>query len=364
MPITSLRIADFRNFTETELEPCHQGLNIICGPNGSGKTSLLEAIHFLGLGKSFRCASAARLIRHETPKFAVFAHLQNEAERRIPVGIERHVDGSMRQRLSEQDITSIAELAYLLPLKVIHSQSQNLLEGGPAFRRQYLDWGLFYHNKGFLTAWRQYERVLKHRNALLKMRRPTNELDVWTKELIKYGLELNQLRHDYIRILTPLVQEMAMELLEISNLTLYYDCGWDETIDFGVALSSAAHDEYRLGYTAYGPHRADLIAKISGLPVKHFLSRGQQKLLICAMILAQGALLAKHSNQGLIYLVDDLPSELDAMSRKKLISLLAKQQTQIFITAIEQATISDLIDRGSEVAVKVFHVEHGTIQTA
>jgi DNA replication and repair protein RecF len=117
----------------------------------------------------------------------------------------------------------------------------------------------------------------------------------------------------------------------------------------------------RFGYTQLGPHRADFDIAIEGTPVKHFLSRGQQKLLICAMIIAQGQLLETHVNKGLIYLVDDLPAELDLISKQKLIALLARQQTQIFITTIESTSICDFFDEKSEVPMKVFHVEHGNI---
>ncbi len=104
-----------------------------------------------------------------------------------------------------------------------------------------------------------------------------------------------------------------------------------------------------------------LIYHIDGISVKHFLSRGQQKLLICAMILAQGMLLTRHVNKGLIYLVDDLPSELDFYSKQKLISLLSRQQTQIFITAIESQDICEFINDKPNISMKVFHVEHGNV---
>ena len=100
---------------------------------------------------------------------------------------------------------------------------------------------------------------------------------------------------------------------------------------------------------------------IDGIPVKHFLSRGQQKLLVCAMILAQGALLAKSVNKGLIYLVDDLPSELDFQSKQRLISLLTKQQAQIFITTIEHNDVCSFVSEEANVPLKVFHVEHGGV---
>lgn len=361
MTISSLRVTDFRNLSSIELVPCQRGLNVICGNNGSGKTSLLESIYYLGLGRSFRSSTTTRLIRHTSYKFSLFAQLIHD-ELHIPVGVERDVNGSSRLRMAEKDVSTISELASLLPIQVINSHSHQLFESGPVFRRKFLDWGLFYHFDNFLPAWRNFERVLKHRNVLLRDKRSKREIDVWTDELIRYGMELDKLRNEYIAALTPIICELSQELLGISNLKINYDPGWDINSDFATSLADNFIEEHRIGHTQYGPHRADLDITIDAVSVKHFLSRGQQKLLICAMILAQGIALSKYRNKELIYLVDDLPSELDLHSSKKLITLLAKQKTQIFITAIESETICSFIDK-SEVPLRVFHVEHGNVRS-
>lgn len=363
MAITSLKIANFRNLADVQLAPTASGLNIICGNNGSGKTSLLEAIHYLGTGRSFRSSSTTPLINHDTSKFSVFAQILSENERQIPVGVERDRESNTRLRIAEEDVASIAELAYLLPIRVINSQSHNVFEAGPIFRRKFLDWGLFYHEKGFLRCWRQFERALKQRNSVLKNRGSKREMDPWTQELIKYGTELHQMRCNYIEILTPYIMTLTEELLGIKSLEIQYLCGWDEGIDYIDILANNYIDECRAGHTLYGPHRADFDMKIDAVSVKHFLSRGQQKLLICAMILAQGMVLAKAHTSSLIYLVDDLPSELDLHSKRKLISLLSKQHTQIFITSIESEAICDFVENETEVPLKVFHVKHGEVDT-
>jgi len=363
MPITLLRITDFRNLATVELAPCAQGLNIIHGQNGSGKTSLLESIYYLGLGRSFRSSTSSRLIRYQSDKFSIFAQLLNASERLLTVGVERGSDGSSLWRMADKDLASIAELACFLPIRVINSQSHHLFEAGPVFRRKYLDWGLFYHSERFLPCWRQLERILKQRNTLLREKRPKKELDPWTDELIKFSLELDRLRRDYVQILTPLVLEVAQQLLPLSSLEINYHPGWSEDRDYPSVLSQSYAEEYRVGHTLFGPHRAELDIKIDTIPVRHFLSRGQQKLLICAMILAQGILQTTYANKGLIYLVDDLPAELDLPSRQRLISLLSAQGSQIFITAIESETMRQFINEQLDVTMKVFHVEHGNLRS-
>lgn len=360
MAIASLRIKDFRNLTAVELVPCSRGLNIICGNNGSGKTSLLEAIHYLGLGRSFRSTVPSRLIRSTADKFSLFIQLITDNQCHVPVGAERDINGSVQFRMAEKEV-SMTELAYSLPIRVINAQSHHLLDGGPVFRRRFLDWGLFYHQEGFLSCWRHFERALRQRNAVLREQRPGKEIDIWSHELAKYGLALDQFRREYVHALKPMIAELSQQLLTVSNLEISYQSGWDIRADYASILTQHYHDEKRFGHTQFGPHRADLDIKIDHVPVKHLLSRGQQKLLICAMILAQGSLLAIHANKGLIYLVDDLPSELDVHSRQKLISLLFKRKTQVFITTIESEDICHLMNDQSDASMKVFHVEHGNI---
>lgn len=360
MAITSINIVNFRNIASAEMELCQQGFNIIHGQNGSGKTSLLEAIHYLGLGRSFRSSSASRLIRQNQSKFSLFAQFMSGADRNIPLGVEREISGATRARMDEKELGSMVELASFLPVRVINSHSHYLFESGPVFRRKFLDWGLFYQYDNFLPSWRQFVRVLRQRNTILREKRTIKELEGWTNELVRYGLELDHLRREYLCILMPIINELAGELLHLSNLQIIYKPGWDESADYPSALASSYRDEFRLGHTQFGPHRADLDILVDGVPVKHILSRGQQKLLICAIILAQGISLKRYANKAVIYLVDDLPSELDLQSRQKLMALFLKQQAQMFITAIEKEMVCDLIT-DPRAKMKVFHVEQGRV---
>jgi DNA replication and repair protein RecF len=301
-----------------------------------------------------------RLIRTDSSKFSLYSQIVSENQRMVPVGVERDIQGDSQFRVNERNDTSIIDMASYLPIRLINSQSHLLFESGPMYRRKFLDWGLFYHFTAFMPCWRQYERALRQRNSLLKQRRPKAEINPWTDALVKYGLELDALRRKYINEIKTLLEKTAEELLDFPKVSLRYDGGWDETIDFATALEAYFTDEIRFGHTQYGPHRADLDICIDGVPAKHILSRGQQKLLICAMIIAQGRLLAEQVNKRLIYLIDDLPSELDLQSRTKLIALLSKQNAQIFVTAIEKEAICELT-RETNPNMKVFHVEHGKV---
>lgn len=367
MPIHSCRITDFRNIPSVELNPSTQGLNILSGENGSGKTNLLEALYYLSVAKSFRQASSRCLIRHGEREFALFADVTNQHARQTEIhrriGMQRATIGGFKLRVGDVSLTSMTELAYLLPMRVIHSQSHHFFELGPVFRRKYLDWGLFYHHKTFLGCWQHYMRMLKQRNAALRQQRPRHEIEIWTAELLRYGLEFDALRRQYVADLAPLIINLAQELLSIESLQISYEPGFESKDNFAMSLKQTYVEDRRLGYTQLGPHKADITIAHQGRPVKHTLSRGQQKLLICAMIIAQGQLLTIQNELAPIYLVDDLPAELDKNSRKKLLTVLSKQGTQIFMTAIEDKAIREEIDLlVYRKPVKVFHVEHGRVR--
>jgi DNA replication and repair protein RecF len=358
MPLTRLDITDFRNLSSVNVEPISAGFNLLYGFNGSGKTSLLEAIYYLGLGRSFKSAAIGRVIRDSADKFQIFAHITPSGAQSIPVGIERQLEGDIKIRIAGKDIYSSAELADLTPVQLIHSHSYHLLEGGPVFRRKYLDWGVFYLNNNFLRIWRDYGQILRQRNAALRSQSPKKEIAIWTNELIGKAVQLDQLRRDYTQNLFPLLKETLAELLPLPNLRLNYYRGWDAETDFAEVLAASLEKDLQMGYTQAGPHRADLKASINKVLAKDILSRGQQKLFVCAMILAQGALLNSTANKKPIYLIDDLPAELDIVSRTNLITLLSKQQTQIFVTAVERQALSNVL---SMLPLKMFHVEHGNI---
>lgn len=360
MALTQLNITNLRNLISVELEPLPTGFNLIYGNNGGGKTSLLEAIHFLSLARSFRSSLPDRIINKEAAGFAVFAQILADHQQFIPVGIERHKDKSSKIRLAGQDLQSIAEVTRLLPIRLINAQNYNLLDGGPIFRRKYLDWGVFYLKNDFLSLWHRLDKALKQRNAALRSRLPKQEVAIWTRELIEASIPFNQARQEYIQYLAPLLLNMLPELLMIDvDIEIDYQRGWSPHFDYEEVLADSYLRDSFLTYTQFGPHKADLKIQINRTPAKDFLSRGQQKLFVCAMILAQGILLQKLTQKQPIYLIDDLPSELDNNSLKRLIELLKQQETQVFITAIEPSTIKEFVNDSA----KMFHVEQGKIHT-
>lgn len=356
MIISKAEITNFRNLSAVKLE-LNPEFNIFYGNNGSGKTSLLEALYYLGMGRSFRSPLVSRIISYDQDHFVVFGLIEDKQNSKIPIGIERNQDGSGKMRIAGQEVTTRAQLAEALPLQLINTNGYRLLESGPRYRRQFMDWGMFHVEHAFLSCWRQVQRILKQRNAALRCNK-LQQLPVWNDELANASMALHELRVQYMQMLTPILQELLQQLLS-QAITIEYYPGWSIDKDLSALFAEKLPQDLQLGYTGIGPQKADLRFKINKTPAQDALSRGQQKLLVCALQLAQGLLLQQNANKGCLYLIDDLPSELDRNKQQCVINILQNMQVQTFITGINKPELKRLFPKS--VKIKMFHVEQGRI---
>lgn len=356
MILTNLTVDNFRNLIDVDLA-FSSSINIFYGCNGSGKTSILEAIHYLGLGRSFRSRNVRRLINHTSDKFALVGQLFQVNQPTITVGIERKADSSLI-KIGGKASGSLVELAQLLPLQLINADSHLLLTSGPLARRQFIDWGSFHVEPLFFSYWQRANRIIKQRNANLKSARNYSDVSMWDEELETIAIWLAQQRENYINQFQPIFTTLLESLLDREDLKLHYYRGWsNESLYKDLLRASFARDQL-LGYTQFGPHRADLQLKFKNVAAVEVLSQGQQKLAAYAMRIAQGLHLRQQSTKRCIFLIDDLPSELDQERRLKIIELLLCLDSQLFVTGIE---IESLLQLATNQA-KVFHVEQGSIK--
>jgi DNA replication and repair protein RecF len=337
MSLTCLRIRNLRNLTEQEIHPTPL-FNLITGPNGSGKTSVLEAIHLLSLGRSFRTTIHQRLIQHHQASLTIYG----EVSPGIPLGIEKHRSGENYIRISGENKQSVAELAKCLPVQVINADSFKLLDAGPQHRRQFMDWGVFHVKHSFLPAWQSYRQAMKQRNAALRQRSSSGNITLWETEMVKQALVIDEARRDYIEQYIPVLQALIQDSFSF-EVELDYARGWPQDEDFALCLQHHRARDAELSYTQQGPHRADLKIKSAHTQAQHVLSRGQQKSLVCAMRIAQGNLVQQFTERPTVYLVDDLVAELDARNSLAVLRLLHQSQAQVFITVIEPTSITALI---------------------
>jgi len=345
--IEQLRVTHVRNIEELSLD-CHARFNLIYGPNGSGKTSLLEAIHILSAGRSFRTHINKRLINYAADSLTIFAQLMGGDR----LGVQKDIKGQSSYRLNQTPCASVAELSRLLPVQVINPDSYELLTGGPKERRRFLDWGLFHVEQSFYSLWQRLREVLQQRNMGLRRGLSLTELASWDAVLSEVAEELDTARRRYVDELVPYIHKQFGTLLS-GKLTVEYRRGWDAGESLQDVLQAQIDSDRRMGYTQSGPQRASLVFKIDGRLVEHVLSRGQQKTLVCALKLAQSELLREKLGTNCIFLIDDLAAELDAAHRDRLAVALEGLEAQVFLTGVELDMLQSFVKTDG-----MFHVKH------
>jgi DNA replication and repair protein RecF len=363
MRIQRLQLTNLRSLTSLALDASPE-INLVHGANGSGKTSVLEAIHLLSLGRSFRTHQARHVITEGCAEATSFAQLCDEQGASAGnLGVSRSNQGEFRARFQGQDIDT-AGLAALMPVQVIDSEAFNLLDGSPAIRRQFIDWGGFHHSNRFISTWRGFQRALKQRNSLLKYGRiDRSVLEVWNREFLSYSEELTKLRQAYVEALIPQFQRILTALIGEGvggpDVELRYSRGWDRERSLEELLDVGFERDQRQGFTGYGPQRADLRFRVGARSAAEHLSRGQKKLTVSALKLAQGQVYSETTGRRCIYLIDDLPAELDARHLGKFCTYLKASGSQCFITCVDPQLLLQLW--GASEQGRLFKLENGKL---
>jgi DNA replication and repair protein RecF len=348
--LSSVEIQQFRCIEHATLALDPRGTGIV-GPNASGKTSLLEALFVLAHGRSFRTATRQRLIRRGCDFFRVVARI--EREERSLVASAEHGHGATQMRLAGRGVSGVAEIAAVLPVQVIDPGVHRLIDEGSARRRRLVDWGVFHVKPGFLEQWRRYQRALTQRNAALREGLSPDIVNAWNRELIEPATFLDEARREYVASLAPVFESLASTLLE-ERVEVEYRRGWPDDVPLETALAEARPRDLRLGTTTTGPHRADLIIRVDGVLARDRVSRGQQKLLASALILAQIQATSSTGDSGrTCLLLDDPAAELDVDKLGKLLQAIQKIPAQLIVSSVSEAGLSG-IDIGRR-----FHVEQG-----
>lgn len=356
MTIAQIQIHHFRNIESADITPS-TAFNFIIGNNGSGKTSFLEAIYMLGHGRAFRNQLSSRVIQHHYPELVLFCKLIGNHEQIHTMGLSKSRHGENKIRIDSNDGYKLTDLAKLLPLQLITPEGFELLIGGPKYRRAFVDWGCFHHYPEFIGLWNNLRRLLKQRNALLKNANSYQQLLPWDKELVPIANKVSEIRADYIGQIRDDILNTTADFLPEYQLDCQFYQGWEHSNDYANLLSEHFDRDKAVSYTTIGPHKAELRLKVNNIPVEALFSRGQLKLLLCALRLAQGEFYAKHNQQSCLYLIDDFASELDATKRELFAKRLKSMHSQVFITAVDQSQIQTMISEND----KIFHINSGII---
>lgn len=356
MPIRQLKISGVRNLQPLDLT-LHPGVNFIYGANGSGKTSILEAIVLMATGKSFRTSQLKHVLAHHADRIELMFDIDDEALGQCQLDNLRLKTGDNLLKLNGSVLTAQTEAAQWLPVQVIEPTTFKLLSGSPEERRQFIDWGVFHVEQKFIDHWKVFRKQLKQRNAVLKQKE-LQWLPVWNQTFSESAAVIDNYRRAYLQRFKPEFERILQQLDDSIQVQLAYYPGWDRDSDLNDVLNKQQERDLALGYTQSGPHRAELRIKVDKQPAAEILSRGQQKTVVAALKIAQGALFQQESGRRTIYLVDDLASELDEKHRFALCKLLEDLKCQVFITSIDKDKLTDI---WQPVASKVFHVEQGNI---
>ncbi|MDN6320174.1 MAG: DNA replication/repair protein RecF [Marinobacter sp.] len=375
MALVKLHTEFFRNLSPTGPTSFSPSFNLLYGANGSGKTSILEAIGYLGLGRSFRINRHQAVVQHGQQRFTVFGGLDRgfEEERNTPasdslahrLGISRDIaQKETMLRVDGEGVRSLSSLAKHLPVSVIDPGVFDIVAGGPGKRRQFLDWAVFHVEPSFASSWQQCQRVTSQRNQTLRNGRLDEAmLRIWDAQytaLSERISEARKLAFDQIKsAFNSLVHEVDISWAQGLKLDFYP--GWDTSQSLSDVLVRHREQEVRMGHTLYGPNRADIRIRFQGRPVAETFSRGQQKTLVILMKIAQSMVLNSLGKQ-VSFLIDDINAELDQSHRTMLAGKLQELRCQVFITSIEHPKPGSLWQGREMPDYRMFHVEHGKLK--
>jgi DNA replication and repair protein RecF len=348
MALAELRIENLRCIESATLDFAPE-LNLIAGPNGSGKTSILEAIFLLGRGRSFRTRSSEKLIRHGQAGLTVFGRTGSEPAQAAGVEVTKE---RTRARINGSNAESLLELSSVLPVQAIDPEIHKLIDQGPERRRRWLDWLVFHVEPSFGGHWARYQRTLKQRNAALKV--PGSSFAMWDRSLIEHGMAMTEGRQAALKRLGPYLSELMGRFAGL-DVSVGFQSGWGQDHSLGDALRTAAARDVERGTSTVGPHRADVILRTKGRSARETLSRGQQKLTAVAMIVSQLRLMRAEHGVEATLLLDDPAAELDAKNLGLLFAELAALNCQMIATSLSPETTLFQAPKA------MFHVEQGRV---
>jgi len=356
--INKLSIHQFRNLNNQYLTPS-KGINIFFANNAQGKTSLIEAIYYLGHNRSFKTQIIKEVIGFGCDQFQISAYVDHNK-----IKLEKSKSKTIIS-IDQQRISNTSQLSQILPTQVITPDKGFVVNGTPKNKRSYLDWGVFHVKQDSVKVFKIYTKVLRNINTLLTNNQP-DELDFWFKELAKVSATINKERQTYLQQLkhTSLSeQSKSLEVLidSLDKFDYEFITGWPKEVD-GIDeqsiyqyLSKSKQKLLKIKYLNYGSHKAN-IKFIFNDKQECFLSRGEQKTLSIIFWLTQVLLLINRNIKPIV-LIDDLSSELDAKKINLILQYLQDLKVQTFMTNINQNTPTFRLDN-----TLIFKINNGVIK--
>jgi DNA replication and repair protein RecF len=360
LQLRRLELTDVRSYGRASLEPA-AGVTVLVGPNGQGKTNLLEAVHRAATGASHRVAGDGPLVRIGHELGVIRCTLETDEGRRRTLELEVGTGRRTRTRVDGQDVRRASEAVGVLRAVLFAPEDVTIVRGDPGERRRFLDDLLAQRRPAFAAARAEYDRALRQRNQLLKQARglsgaareaATATLDVWTDQLVTHGTQVVAARVAAIRALSAPTDRAYREVADRPEpVTLTYRSTAGEAVQHDptapvpdpapiaeglrAALAEVAADELHRGMTLVGPHRDDVDLAIGPLPARTYASHGEAWSLALALKLATFELLAEVGDRPIV-LLDDVFAELDASRRARLAEACQRFDQVLVTAAVEE----------------------------
>ncbi|MCX7553170.1 DNA replication and repair protein RecF [Marinicella sp. S1101] len=352
MQIKQLKISHFRCYEHIDLS-FDKRINVFYGANGSGKTTVLEAIYFISTGKSFRSKRNKNLIQHDQSGLAVFAHFLDQSHNQNNLGITLSKSLKKKVKLNQQSINNQSDVAHVLPVVSIDPDSYLFLDKPPQFRRSYFDWLVFHVKPEYLVIWSKVNRCHKQLNTLYKEKK-LQDLIYWESQYIHYASQLNELREQiFDELKTAVCQKVALFLPELGDFEPTYRQGWSQERSLSEQIKIDRDKNLLFGNLLSGCHKMDIKSNINKKPAHENLSRGQKKIISSIYYISYIELLSAHLSINPILCLDDMDAELDPSKTAIFSDFIQNSNNQIFITTVDKEKLStDTKDTA------VFHVEH------
>ena len=354
MHLTDFNISNLRCIGQASVE-LDKDINIIIGENGSGKTSFLEGIYLLATGKNFSAVKRRDLIKDGSCNMGIAGIFVSSFGLESKIKLEKSFSETY-YTFQGHSVKKSSEVAAKIPILVGNSRAADLLTDSPKARRDLLDRTAFHVKPSFLSIWNELRRALAQRNNILKSGRSRDQLCYWDKLVSEKSNEMDVYRKQVVDKLNRFLATSVLKE-ELGEVLFDYYSGWDASLPLLQHLESNRESEFRIGYTLYGAHRADLRVKVAGKFGAKRLSKGQLKFVAFELIIALHEYISENGPAKPIFLVDDLSAELDNVKQRHLIDKILGLSGQKVLSSIQPEIIGFFDNEGH----RVFHVKHGNV---
>ncbi len=361
MQIEELKLKNFRNYRELALRP-HPGVNLFFGKNGSGKTNLLEAVHYCALGRSHRITNDANVVKNGEAFAVSSVSIQNSLGKR-DIAVHFHPDETQKKTIliDRKKISRFSDMMGCLRCVIFSPEDLGLIREGPSLRRKYLDMMISQISRGYFIALQQYRTGMDQRNAVLRNLRANGSgsrtvLSAFEEAMAEPAAVIIRERRRIVSLLSDIATDTYRRISdtdEVFRLAYHSSVKEEDCVAETICrlLQENREDDIRMGLTSVGPHRDDLNLTLNKNQMKQFASQGQIRTAALSMKLSQMKILRDLSGEEPVLLLDDVMSELDRRRRSCLIGEISTFQT--FITCADRGDVdTDKVDRVWQVSAE------------